>query len=70
MLCHLCDSKAVAIYFFNEGCICAKDKVQPLCEHHIYKATPIESMEFIKDLTLNEEFTKKILSDPMKRGFI
>jgi len=60
MKCILCDSKAIAVYYFSKGCVCNSNQIQPLCEHHIYKATPIETMQLIKDLTVDREFTNQV----------
>lgn len=62
MKCHLCDFEAIAIYEFDEGCVCSKETIQSLCEHHIRKATPLGAMILIKDLTLTKEYTRSIQS--------
>ncbi len=58
MKCHLCDAEAIAIFYFNKGCICNKDHWQPLCCHHTYRSQPIGTMELFEDLTLDNEFSK------------
>jgi succinate dehydrogenase/fumarate reductase-like Fe-S protein len=60
MKCTLCDAEAIAIYYFDKGCVCSKKQMQPLCEHHIYKATPINGMKLIKDLTIDHEYSNFI----------
>jgi hypothetical protein len=41
----------VAIYYFSHGCAARPDlTVQPLCAHHECKATPVGTMELIRDL--------------------
>jgi hypothetical protein len=60
MKCTLCDSEAIAVYYFDKGCVCNKSTTQPLCEHHIRKSTPIGSMELIEDLTLDNKFSNSI----------
>lgn len=47
-LCRFCGSEAIAIYWLDEGCVCyPNDKVQALCEQHIYKSTPLRNMKCI-----------------------
>lgn len=46
--CRFGDGPAVAIYRMSKGCVCFRDdRVQALCSHHEYKATPIGSMELL-----------------------
>lgn len=45
--CRLCDAGAVAIYYFDLGCVCCEDRLMALCEQHVYNATPVENMEFV-----------------------
>lgn len=45
--CRLCDDFAVAIWAFDEGCVCAEDKVQALCPQHGVKAEPIGSKQLL-----------------------
>jgi hypothetical protein len=58
MKCFLCDSEAVAVFEFPEGCICRDEQVQPLCAQHAFKATPRRGMLLIEDLTEGAEFTQ------------
>ncbi len=59
MKCHLCDQPALAIFYFNEGCICNPDMLQGLCFHHAQRSLPIDGgyKEFLVDLTIDCEFT-------------
>jgi hypothetical protein len=60
--CHLCDSPAVAVFYFSHGCVCSPATVQPLCLHHTQKSRPPVksggSIELIKDLTIDGSFEK------------
>jgi hypothetical protein len=41
----------MAIWYMPRGCVARPGlTVQPLCEHHERKATPLAGMELIKDL--------------------
>ena len=52
------NSAAVAIFTFSRGCICfPDDREQALCIQHIVGATPLGSMELVKDLTKDDAFT-------------
>ena len=42
LLCRSCSAEAVAIYQFPHGCFCFADKLQALCEQHIYKTRGFE----------------------------
>jgi len=57
--CCLCDQNAVAIFFMPGGCVARPDlKSQPLCQHHVIKASPLFGMVLVEDLTVDDEFTK------------
>lgn len=34
---HGCNDAILGIYFFEDGCICFKDKIQALCAYHFFK---------------------------------
>ena len=34
---HGCDDPILGIYYFEDGCICFKDKIQALCLHHFLR---------------------------------
>lgn len=57
--CLLCNSDAIGIFAFSRGCVCNPATVQPLCLHHVHKATPASggSMELAEDLTVDGAFT-------------
>jgi hypothetical protein len=57
--CNLCNDEAIAIFYFNNGCICNEKNTQPLCLHHAHKSRPAGkgSMELIVDLTVSGIFT-------------
>jgi hypothetical protein len=51
--CCFCSHPAIGIWYLSQGCAARPDlTVQPLCEHHFHKATPIGGFELIKDLTI------------------
>ncbi len=51
--CFLCNSIAVAMYYFDKGCMYNKQQVQCLCEYHIHKARPLGSMVLLRN-TIND----------------
>lgn len=58
--CHLCDSLAVAVFYFSQGCYCNNMPVQPLCSQHAYKSgSTCGTKELIKDLTTDNQFSKE-----------
>lgn len=62
MKCHLCESVAVAVFHFPEGCACSTAEIQPLCAQHAFKAAPVRGMVLIDDLTVDNEFTQAWVS--------
>lgn len=46
---HGCDNPT-SLYYFDQGCACFPDQIQALCNQHIYKANPINGMEYICSL--------------------
>lgn len=49
--CRFGDGPAVALYEFDQGCVCFPDEHKmALCAHHEYKATPIGTMKLIRTL--------------------
>lgn len=47
--CQFGDGPAVALFAFDQGCVCCPDaREQWLCEHHIHRATPLGGMELIR----------------------
>lgn len=41
------------------GCMCyPDDRQQPLCLHHAFRATPLDGMTLILDLTIDGSFTR------------
>lgn len=55
-ICRHCEDPAVAVYYFDQGCIAKPDvTVQPLCLHHEKRATPLGGMELLKDLRVGTD---------------
>lgn len=57
MKCHMCDSAAVSVFEFSDGCFCSPDVIQALCTQHAFRATPIGDMRLIEDMTEDRAFT-------------
>lgn len=59
MKCNLCDSEAIAIFLFTEGCYCDRTPLQPLCLHHSFKFGPNDggAMILVKNLSEDNKFT-------------
>jgi hypothetical protein len=55
--CRFCDSKPVAVFAFDSGCVCyPEDRRQALCMQHVVRATPLGSMQLAQDLTCDGAF--------------
>lgn len=45
--CIFCGQFAIAIYYFDEGCVAKSNKVQALCFQHENKAQPVNNMKLL-----------------------
>lgn len=61
--CRFGDSSgAIAVWEMDEGCMCyPDDRVQSLCLHHTFRASPRGSMDLLLDLTTNLKVTELML---------
>jgi len=53
--CRFCNDAAVGIFEFPGGCICyPEDRRQALCMQHVIRATPLDGMSLVEDLTMEK----------------
>lgn len=51
--CFLCSEEAVAICYFEDGCTCAKNIIQPRCQHHINRVLDSgDEFEILEDFRI------------------
>ncbi len=60
--CRFGDGEAIAIWDMPGGCMCyPEDRAQALCLQHSRRATPLDGMTLLFDLTLGHRFTEAVL---------
>lgn len=67
--CRFGDGEAIAVWDMPGGCLChPEDRVQALCLHHSHRATPLDGMKLLFDLTVNQRVTEIVQHGAVVKG--